>query len=44
MAYFEKLPEMFYNFPIGDGEKMVVLFQQRLVLRQIQRKSKYSRM
>jgi hypothetical protein len=25
MAYFEKLPEMLYNFPVGDTEKVFVV-------------------
>jgi len=25
MSYFDKLPEMFYNFPIGGSEKMVIV-------------------
>jgi hypothetical protein len=25
MSYFNKLPEMLYNFPIGDGEKVVIV-------------------
>jgi hypothetical protein len=25
MSYFNYLPEIFYNFPIGDGEKVVVV-------------------
>jgi hypothetical protein len=25
MAYFDKLPEMFYNFPVGDTEKVFVV-------------------
>jgi hypothetical protein len=25
MSYFDKLPEIFYNFPIGGSEKMVIV-------------------